>query len=117
MSVLTPERTLPVPAQPTDVVAEPNTVKDQLLRAADLIEEHGHSQYEYEGPNGEICMMEALFRANGTTYKEEIFPRPTETTNALFPTEDWSDFSVCRFNNSHTKEECVAFLREKAATI
>lgn len=125
MSVLTPERTLPVapPASPTK--AEPNAVKEQLLKAAELIEEHGHAQFALVKPDGSICMFEALARAYGIE-ATKVYPSPGFGTSferlggLRTPGEiRFEGFygNVCYFNNKHTKEECVTALRKVAATV
>lgn len=86
------------------------TVADILDGAATIIEERGHCQRAFQGPHGEVCMFNAIHIA--ATGEEWLgFTRLSEAVDRIVHA---LPFNVCLYNNAHTKDECVAKLREMA---
>ncbi len=107
----------------TELMVRPG-VKQTLLRAAEVIEERGHSQGKIVSDTGGVCLYGALRIAEGLNPDPMQFGWPESEAVVMLvkhmPTHHiWgtSVNSVCDFNNSHSQEECVALLRETAGKL
>lgn len=98
-------------------VTETATLTDEqraLLKAADLIEEHGHVQGRYGNERVGFCILGALHMAVGIKSPDSVPDDPVvaAAVNKYLATaikaraDDWND--------SHSKDEVVAKLRAVA---
>lgn len=61
-----------------------NSVRETLLRAANLLEERGHVKYTLKDPNGSMCALGAILEAEGYKWNhdweaEDSLTRPAAT--------------------------------------
>lgn len=91
------------------------TAKPVLLKAAALIEEKGHAKYTVQDSNGRVCMYGAVTKA---ITGDAMVTGDTDIVGFLSlkmgGREDLGVGVICAFNDRHTKEECVAKLKEIA---
>jgi hypothetical protein len=55
---------------------KPNPVADVLMKAADLLEKHGHVKMTRKNPNGSMCFLGALKTAQGRDEHHHTYDTP-----------------------------------------
>jgi hypothetical protein len=108
------------------------SVTDTLLKAADLIEQIGWSNGSFIGENGELCAYEAIWQAatnissidydaggkvngpEGVTLAQHNAMMWAGMTFQRWLKENNKPPTIARWNDSSTKDEVVAGLRDCA---
>ena len=87
----------------------PQTVSGVLERAADYMERHGHCTSTFEDAEGRVCLVGAISRVAAGNI--------SLTDGAIGALWDAMGGGIAQFNETHTKEQNIAKLREAARSL